>query len=63
MEIEGRFRDADIEFHGVVGETIEFESANPVNHHQAITNPEGCERITIDAKLFLPHGQRARRRR
>ncbi|MEM9606324.1 MAG: dienelactone hydrolase family protein [Actinomycetota bacterium] len=52
-----RYRDEDSVYAGVAGEVIELESANPVNHHQAITDPGGAERVTIDGKLFVPPGK------
>ncbi|MEO0494442.1 MAG: dienelactone hydrolase family protein [Actinomycetota bacterium] len=51
-----RFRDRSITYAGVAGEVLTIPSANPVNHHQAITDPDGCERIDIDAQLFVPEG-------
>ncbi len=49
-----RYRDDDVVYAGVVGENLTITSANPVNYHQAITDPSGCEPIDIDAKLFVP---------
>ncbi len=54
MESGERYRDRTATYAGVVGEDLSIPSANPVNHHQAITDPDGCERIEIDAKLFVP---------
>lgn len=52
--METRFRDREIVFaNGSVGETIEFESANPANFHDIISGGE-YPPITIDGKLFLP---------
>ncbi|MEL7199585.1 MAG: dienelactone hydrolase family protein [Pseudomonadota bacterium] len=49
-----RFLDKKVVFAtGAVGETIEFESANPANFHAILSGGE-CPPITIDAKLFLP---------
>ena len=42
------------ELSGVVGERIEFVSANPQNYVQAISKRSECEEILIDGKLFLP---------
>ncbi len=41
-------------FHGVPGENIDVPTANPRNYYQAIADLPGCERVTIDGKLFLP---------
>lgn len=49
-----RFRDRTITYAGVTGEVLALPSANPINHHQAITDPRGCEAIDIDAQLFVP---------
>ena len=49
-----RYRDREVTAAGVVGEPLTIVSANPRNHHQAITDAVGCERIEIDAKLFVP---------
>ena len=38
------------------GELLTIPSANPINHHQAINDPTGCEPIDIDAQLFVPPG-------
>jgi len=51
-----RYRDEHIVYAGVVGENLEIPSADPVNHHQAITDPDGCAPRIIDAKLFIPPG-------
>ena len=50
-----RFRDRDIVFaNGAHGRTIDFETANPVNFHEAISHPARMSRAMIDGKLFLP---------
>ena len=54
MQNGGRLRDTALTLAGVEGETIEFESANPRNHHHAITAPAQCPAITLDGKLFVP---------
>ena len=54
METAERYRDRQVAYAGVVGEDLTIPSANPINHHQAITDPGGCEPIDIDAKLFVP---------
>jgi dienelactone hydrolase len=51
-----RFRDRLITYAGVQGERLTIPSANPINHHQAINDPTGCEPIDIDAQLFVPPG-------
>ncbi|MEM9464087.1 MAG: dienelactone hydrolase family protein [Actinomycetota bacterium] len=51
-----RFRDRTIDYAGVAGEVLTIPSANPVNHHQVITDPSGCESIDVDAQLFVPSG-------
>lgn len=56
MQAEARLRDLSLEYHGVRGQTVEIESANPKNYHEAIENPGGCERVALDGKLFLPAG-------
>lgn len=53
-EREIRYRDDNVSAAGVIGENLVIPSANPLNYHQAITDPDGCERIDIDAKLFVP---------
>ncbi len=50
---EPRFRDEEMELSGIVGVNVDVTSANPINYHQAITDPAGCEPVTIDGKLFL----------
>ena len=49
-----RFRDRSVTLAGVVGRNVEIPSANPVNYHQAINDPGGCEPLLADGKLFLP---------
>ena len=49
-----RYRDDDVVYCGVTGENLEILSANPRNYHAAISAPEACEPVTIDAKLFVP---------
>ena len=50
-----RFRDQHIEFaNGSVGETLQFESANPVNYASVISGDLGSSKIEIEGKLFLP---------
>ncbi len=49
-----RYRDRDPVYAGRRGEHIVIKSANPTNYFQAITAPDSCEPIDIDAKLFLP---------
>ena len=51
-----RFRDRSITYAGVTGEVVSIPSANPINYHQAITDPDGCEPIELDAQLFVPDG-------
>lgn len=55
-----RYRDEHSVYAGVEGEAIEIVSANPVNHHQAVTSPTEAEPVTIDAKLFIPPGDGSR---
>ena len=55
VQIE-RFRDRSLTYAGVQGELLTIPSANPINHHQAINDPTGCEPIDIDAQLFVPPG-------
>ena len=54
MEEQPRFRDRPLTLAGVVGENVEITSANPLNYHQAITDPARCEPVVVDGKLFLP---------
>ena len=54
MEEQQRFRDQALTLAGVVGENVEITSANPLNYHQAITDPARCEPVVVDGKLFLP---------
>lgn len=54
MERTTRYRDDDATYAGVAGENLSITSGNPVNFHQAINDPDGCEPIEIDAKLFVP---------
>ena len=49
-----RYRDDRVVYAGVIGENLAITSAGPRNHHQAITDPDGCAPVTIDAKLFVP---------
>ncbi len=56
MERTVRYRDDDVTYAGVRGENLVVPSANPRNHHEAITNPTGCAPVDIDAKLFVPPG-------
>jgi dienelactone hydrolase len=51
---ETRYRDDHVIYAGVEGENLVISSADPVNYHQAITDPGGAPAIDIDAKLFLP---------
>ena len=54
-----RFRDRQITFaNGSAGQNIAFETANPLNFHQAISEPEKMARVVIDGKLFLPAAAR-----
>jgi dienelactone hydrolase len=58
MDDETRFRDRAVTLAGVVGENVEVPSANPVNYHQAINDPAGCEPVVVDGKLFVPSAYR-----
>ncbi len=50
-----RFRDRRITFeNGATGRPIEFETANPVNFHEAISAPQQMPAVGIDGQLFLP---------
>jgi len=53
---ETRYRDDHVVYAGIEGENLVIPSANPINHHHAITDPGGCEPVDIDAKLFVPPG-------
>jgi len=54
MEEMQRFRDQNVTFAGITGENVEIPSANPVNFHQAMTEPDAMTGIVVDGKLFLP---------
>ena len=54
MTESDRYRDRDVVYAGRTGENMVIASANPTNYYQAVTAPESCESIDIDAKLFLP---------
>ena len=54
MDDAARFRDRAITLGGVAGENVDVPSANPLNYHQAVNDPEGCEPVVVDGKLFLP---------
>ena len=50
-----RLREQTISFaDGVVGESIEIPSADPINFHQVIREPGEMPRLTVDGQLFLP---------
>ena len=52
-----RFRDRAIVFaNGVTGIQITIPTANPVNYHQAMSDPGAMARTAIDGQLFLPPG-------
>lgn len=52
-----RFKDRQIAFaNGAQGQTIVFDTANPVNFYQAISAPGAMAKAQIDGKLFLPPG-------
>ncbi len=48
------FGSEHFELSGVIGESMEFVSANPLNYAQAISNPSKCEQVPIHGKMFLP---------
>ena len=53
---ETRYRDDDVVYAGVPGETLEIPSRNPRNHVDAM-HPEGADdAVTLDGKLFVPQG-------
>lgn len=54
MDTPTRYRDQDSVYFGIEGESLLIRSANPRNHHHAITDPDGCPPVEIDAKLFVP---------
>jgi hypothetical protein len=54
MDDAVRFRDQSVTLAGVEGHNLEVPSANPVNYHQAVNDPDGCEPLLADGKLFLP---------
>ncbi|MEM1332562.1 MAG: dienelactone hydrolase family protein [Actinomycetota bacterium] len=53
------FRDRSYDLGGVIGQALTIRSANPINHHQAVTDPQGCGPIDLDAQLFVPSGAAA----
>lgn len=54
MEDVVRFRDQSVTLAGVEGHNVDVSSANPVNYHRAVNDPDGCEPLLADGKLFLP---------
>ena len=54
MDDAVRFRDQSLTLAGVEGLNIDIPSANPLNYHQVVNDPDGCEPLTVDGKLFLP---------
>ena len=57
MSASARFRDRAIVFaNGVAGLPLEVPTANPVNYHQAMSDPGAMARTAIDGQLFLPPG-------
>ena len=58
MEDVARFLDRAITLGGVAGENVDVPSANPLNYHQAVNDPNGCEPVVVDGKLFLPPADR-----
>ena len=40
------------------GLNVDVPSANPLNYHQAVNDPGGCEPVVVDGKLFLPPADR-----
>ncbi len=54
-----RYSNVETVLGGVVGEVIDFESANPRNYWQAINDPGGCPGVALDAKLFCPPSDHA----
>ncbi len=49
-----RFRDREVVLAGVEGTNVDVPSANPLNYHQAVNDPAGCEHLVVDGKIFLP---------
>ncbi|MFP6662861.1 MAG: prolyl oligopeptidase family serine peptidase [Deltaproteobacteria bacterium] len=56
MEETQRFRDQNVTLAGIPGENVEIPSANPVNFHQAMAEPDAAPGIVVDGKFFLPAG-------
>ena len=54
MDGADRVRDRMVTLGGVIGQNLEIPSANPVNYHQAVNDPDGCEPLLADGKLSLP---------
>ena len=49
-----RYRDEEVVYARVRGEGLLVPSANPRNHHAAITRRRRSDDVVIDAKLFVP---------
>lgn len=56
METVRRYRHSDVRCAGVLGQNLTIPSADPVNHHQAITDLASAPQVDVDAKLFVPPG-------
>lgn len=50
----GDFADEMVVFHGVEGQNLYIDSANPRNYHEAMNEVADAEPVTIVGKLFLP---------
>lgn len=49
------FKDQDTEFaNGSIGQTMSFETANPMNYSDLIASRADMTKLNIDGKLFLP---------
>ncbi len=57
MEDVTRFREQSITLAGLEGLNIDIPSANPLNYHQVVNDPNGCEPLVVDGKLFLPSAE------
>ena len=57
MEDVTRLREQSITLAGLEGLNIDIPSTNPLNYHQVVNDPNGCEPLVVDGKLFLPSAE------
>ncbi|MEM7139880.1 MAG: dienelactone hydrolase family protein [Actinomycetota bacterium] len=51
---ETRYRDDEVVYAGVTGETLEVPSRNPRNHVDAMSGDGADDTVILDGKLFVP---------